>query len=69
MNTRWLPAWILPLPRGTGGFLTLQDFAVKARYSPEDTSLPASRELLLAHICQLRLELEHLPEAGQEASP
>ena len=49
--------------------LALQDFAVKARYSPEDTPLPASRELLLAHICQLRLELEHLLEAGQEGSP
>ena len=51
------------------GFLALQEFAVKAHNSPEDTPLPASRELLLAHICQLRLELEHLLEAGQEASP
>jgi len=28
--------------------LELQDFAVKARYSPEDTPLPAGRDRLLA---------------------
>ena len=38
--------------------LDLQDFAVKARYSPETTTLPASREHLLALIRQLRCALE-----------
>jgi len=32
------------------GFLALQDFAVKVRYSPEDTPLSGSREQLLARI-------------------
>lgn len=38
--------------------LQLGVFAVKARYFPEDTPLPASRERLLAQIRQLREELE-----------
>ncbi len=38
--------------------LELQEFAVKARDSPEDTPLPASRERLLALIRQLREGLE-----------
>lgn len=38
--------------------LELQEFAVKARYSPEETPLPASREQLLALIRQLRSALE-----------
>lgn len=38
--------------------LELQEFAVKARYSPEDTPLPASRERLLTLIRQLRSGLE-----------
>jgi hypothetical protein len=38
--------------------LELQEFAVKARYSPEDTPLPASRERLLTLIRQLRNGLE-----------
>lgn len=38
--------------------LALQDFAVKARYSPEDTPLPAPRVALLAQIGRLRRELE-----------
>lgn len=38
--------------------LELQNFAVKARYSPAATPLPATRELILAQICQLRAELE-----------
>jgi len=49
--------------------LELQDFAVKARYSPEDTPLPASREQLLARIRQLRLELERLLVVPQQGSP
>lgn len=49
--------------------LELQDFAVKARYSPEDTPLPASREQLLARIRQLRLELERLLVESQQGSP
>jgi hypothetical protein len=45
--------------------LELQEFAVKARYSPEDTPLPASRERLLALIRQLREGLEaRLPAPG-----
>jgi len=43
--------------------LELQDFAVKARYSPEDTPLPASRDRLLALIGQLRGALEARLEA------
>ena len=46
------------------GFLALQDFAVKARYSPEDTPLSGSREQLLARIRQLRAELEGRLGAG-----
>ncbi|MBM5818138.1 MAG: HEPN domain-containing protein [Cyanobacteria bacterium K_Offshore_surface_m2_239] len=38
--------------------LELQDFAVKARYSPQATPLPATREQILALIRQLRAELE-----------
>lgn len=38
--------------------LALQDVAVKAHYSPEETPLSASREQLLARIRQLRAELE-----------
>ena len=38
--------------------LQLQDFAVKARDSPTETPLPASRECLLALIQQLRAVLE-----------
>jgi HEPN domain-containing protein len=38
--------------------LALQEFAVKARYSPEETPLASSREHLLARIRQLRAELE-----------
>ena len=49
--------------------LELQDFAVKARYSPEDTPLPASREQLLAQIRQLRLELERLLVERQQGAP
>jgi hypothetical protein len=40
------------------GLLDLQDFAVKARYSPAATPLPAPREQILAQIHQLRAELE-----------
>lgn len=43
--------------------LDLQEFAVKARYSPDDTPLPASRQHLLALILQLRGELEARIEA------
>lgn len=43
--------------------LELQDFALKARYSPEDAPLPASRERLLALIGQLRGALEARLEA------
>jgi len=46
------------------GFLALQDFAVKARYSTEDTPLSGSREQLLARIRQLRAELEGRLGAG-----
>jgi hypothetical protein len=46
------------------GFLALQDFAVKARYPPEDTPLSGSREQLLARIRQLRAELEGRLGAG-----
>ena len=46
------------------GFLALQDFAVKARYSTEDTPLSDSREQLLARIRQLRAELEGRLGAG-----
>ncbi len=38
--------------------LALQEFAVKARYSPDETPLASSREQLLARIRQLRAELE-----------
>ena len=38
--------------------LELQEFAVKARYSPEETPLPASQEQLLDLIRQLRSALE-----------
>jgi hypothetical protein len=38
--------------------LELGEFAVKARYSPEDTPLPASREHLLGQIRHLREEFE-----------
>ena len=40
--------------------LALQEFAVKARYSPEETPLSGSRVELLARIRQLRGELESL---------
>lgn len=43
--------------------LELQEFAVKARYSPDDTPLPANRQHLLALIHQLRGELEARIEA------
>jgi len=46
------------------GFLALQDFAAKARYSPEDTPLSGSLEQLLARIRQLRAELEGRLGAG-----
>jgi hypothetical protein len=45
--------------------LALQDFAVKARYSPEDTPLPAPREALLAQIGRLRRELERRLEESR----
>ena len=45
--------------------LELQDFAVKARDSPEDTPLPASRERLLALIRQLRGVLEERFQRGE----
>jgi hypothetical protein len=45
--------------------LELQDIAVKARYSPEDTPLPASRERLLALIRQLRGVLEKRLQRGE----
>jgi hypothetical protein len=45
--------------------LELQDFAVKARTSPEDTPLPASRERLLALIRQLRGVLEERFQRGE----
>jgi len=38
--------------------IEIQSFAVKARYSPEATPLPASREHLLGLIRQLRAEVE-----------
>ena len=40
--------------------LALQEFAVKARYSPEESPLSSSRVELLARIRQLRGELESL---------
>lgn len=50
--------------------LALQEFAVKARYSPEETPLPASREQLLAQICRLRGELERLlQDVGNSPHP
>lgn len=45
--------------------LVQQDFAVKARDSPEDTPLPASRERLLALIRQLRGVLEERLQRGE----
>jgi HEPN domain-containing protein len=39
--------------------LALEEFAVKARYSPEDTPLPASREHLLGQTRHLREQFEH----------
>ena len=46
--------------------LELQEFAVKARYSPAETPLPASRECLLALIRRLRAVLEgRLGEEGR----
>ena len=45
--------------------LELQDFAVKARDSPEDPPLPASRERLLALIRQLRGVLEERLQRGE----
>jgi hypothetical protein len=45
--------------------LELQDFVVKARTSPEDTPLPASRERLLALIRQLRGVLEERLQRGE----
>ena len=45
--------------------LELQDFAVKARDSLEDTPLPASRERLLALIRQLRGVLEERLQRGE----
>lgn len=42
--------------------LALQEFAVKARYSPEETPLSSSREDLLISIRELRAELERLLE-------
>ena len=45
--------------------LELQDFAVKARDSPEDTPLPASRERRLALILQLRGVLEERLQRGE----
>jgi hypothetical protein len=39
--------------------LELGEFAVKARTSPEDMPLPASRERLLGQIRHLREEFEH----------
>ena len=44
--------------------LALQEFEVKARYSPEETPLSCSRAELLAQIRQLRAELEHLLEGA-----
>jgi HEPN domain-containing protein len=38
--------------------LALQEFALKARYSPDETPLASTREHLLARIRQLRAELE-----------
>jgi hypothetical protein len=48
--------------------LALKEFAVKARYSPEETPLSGSREDLLTRIRQLRRELENLLE-GAERPP
>ncbi len=42
--------------------LALQEFAVKARYSPEEPPLSGSRVELLARIRQLRGELDRLLE-------
>lgn len=42
--------------------LALQEFAVKARYPPEETPLSGSRAELLGRIRQLRAELERLLE-------
>jgi hypothetical protein len=41
-----------------GNLLELEEFAVKARYSPDDTPLPASRERLLGQIRHLREDFE-----------
>jgi HEPN domain-containing protein len=46
--------------------IEIQDFAVKARYSPEATPLPASREHLLGLIRQLRAEVDAAIEAAAE---
>jgi hypothetical protein len=45
-----------------GELLALQEFAVKARYSPEEAPLSGTRVELLARIRQLRGELESLLE-------
>ena len=44
--------------------LALQEFAVKARYSPEESPLSSSRVELLAQIRQLREGLESLLEGA-----
>jgi HEPN domain-containing protein len=48
--------------------LALQEFAVKARYSPEETPLSGSREDLLISIRKLRAELERLLEGTHRHS-
>ena len=49
--------------------LELQDFAVKARYSPAATPLPATREQILALIRQLRAELEQQLAGWDDSQP
>lgn len=50
--------------------LELQEFAVKARYSPAATPLPATREQILTQIRQLRAELEkQLAEWHEDQQP
>lgn len=49
--------------------LALQDFAGKARYLPEATPLPASREHLLGLMQQLRSEVEAAIAPRQRQAP
>jgi len=65
MNTRWLPAWIWPLPRRTGGFLILQGLAAWRGLEAAQSLAYRAGRVQQARLAQFRQAVERSATIAQ----